>query len=390
MGRDVNMPALPLHHRSIEVSLKHWDIFCRVIDNYGDIGVCWRLALQLTVAQKQSVRLWVDDLDSLVPLCPACDPALAVQVHAGITIFRWPIDAAPAVSNLAVDWSAMAKTAAVVIESFACELPAPYLQAMAGGEFESVKPPVWINLEYLTAEPWAESCHRVASPHPTLPLIKYFFFPGFSASTGGLLRESRLPAPVCPPSPDISLFCYDNAPIAAWLDALAQMPEPIRCRVFPGKPLAAVQAQLGDSGPWQLGQARIEPVPFVPQADYDALLRDCALNIVRGEDSFVRAQLAGRPFIWHIYPQDDNAHMDKLNAFLDRYTEGLPTQLATTIRRMFVAWNEAQSPEQFASAWADFYAALPQIAQHALVWRDYCQQLPELSASLVKFCAETV
>jgi hypothetical protein len=28
------MPAMQLH----------WDIFCRVIDNFGDIGVCWRLA----------------------------------------------------------------------------------------------------------------------------------------------------------------------------------------------------------------------------------------------------------------------------------------------------------------------------------------------------------
>lgn len=383
MGRDVNMPALPLHHRSIEVSLKHWDIFCRVIDNYGDIGVCWRLALQLTVGQKRRVRLWVDDLNTLVPLCPACDPALAVQNHAGVEIHRWTEDAG---SNLAVNWLGMAKTAAVVIEAFACELPAPYLQAMAG----CAPPPVWINLEYLTAEPWAESCHRLASPHPTLPLIKYFFFPGFSALTGGLLRESRLPALPCPPSSDISLFCYDNAPIRAWLDALAQMPEPIRCRVFPGKPLAAVQAHLPDSGPWQLGQARIEPVPFVPQADYDALLRDCALNIVRGEDSFVRAQLAGRPFIWHIYPQDDNAHLDKLNAFLDRYTKDLPDHLATIIRRMFWVWNDAQSPEQFASAWTDFYAALPQITRHARVWRNYCLELPELSASLVQFCAETV
>ena len=24
-----------------------WDIFCQVIDNHGDVGVCWRLAREL-------------------------------------------------------------------------------------------------------------------------------------------------------------------------------------------------------------------------------------------------------------------------------------------------------------------------------------------------------
>ena len=43
-----------------------WDIFCTVIDNYGDIGICWRLARQLRVDDGQRVRLWVDDLTSFV------------------------------------------------------------------------------------------------------------------------------------------------------------------------------------------------------------------------------------------------------------------------------------------------------------------------------------
>ena len=30
----------------------HWDMFCRVIDNYGDIGVCWRLAADLARAAR--------------------------------------------------------------------------------------------------------------------------------------------------------------------------------------------------------------------------------------------------------------------------------------------------------------------------------------------------
>ena len=41
-----------------------WDVFVRVIDNYGDVGVCWRLACGLA-ARGEQVRLWLDDLTAL-------------------------------------------------------------------------------------------------------------------------------------------------------------------------------------------------------------------------------------------------------------------------------------------------------------------------------------
>ncbi len=364
MGRDVNMPAMQLH----------WDIFCRVIDNYGDIGVCWRLARQLAGAHGRQVRLWVDDLESMRLLCPALDPRIAEQSLDGITVRQWT-------TPFVVD-----RVADVVIEAFACELHEAYLLAMAA----LPRAPAWINLEYLTAEAWAESCHGVASPHASLPLIKYFFFPGFSQATGGLLREPCLPLTSEPAIGEISLFCYDNAPVGPWLEALASAPEPVRCLVSPGKPLSAVRACLSGDGPWQLGVARIEPAPFLSQADYDALLRRCAINIVRGEDSFVRAQLAGRPFVWHIYPQEDDAHLDKLTAFLDRYTAGLGTPAATAVRKLFLAWNTPVPATTLTAAWDDFLQHLPAIDRHARQWQHHCMQLPELSARLVKFCADAV
>ena len=78
--------------------------------------------------------------------------------------------------------------ARVVIEAFACELPERHLQAMA----QQQPRPAWINLEYLSAEDWVVGCHAMASPHPRLPLVKHFFFPGFDEATGGLLREPGL------------------------------------------------------------------------------------------------------------------------------------------------------------------------------------------------------
>ena len=357
----------------------HWDIFCRVIDNFGDIGVCWRLARQLVAEHGREVRLWVDDLDSLQPLCPSADPAKAIQSCQGVEIRHW-------IENASVD-----RVADVVIESFACELPTAYLTAMA----QASPKPCWINLEYLTAEVWADDCHGMASPHPSLPLVKYFFFPGFSANSGGLLRENGLfsardgylAAATTRNLLEVSLFCYDTAPVGDLLDAFRDSLRPIVCHVPPGKPLAAVQTHLGGCGPWQHGNALIQPIPFVPIDDFDRLLWRCDVNFVRGEDSFVRAQWAGKPFIWQLYPQEDGAHLAKLEAFLECYGEGLDESMQTTIRRMFVAWNLGRN---VGVAWEEFVASSGIISRHNQNWAEKLAAKPDLTAALVNFCASKV
>ena len=357
----------------------HWDIFCRVIDNFGDIGVCWRLARQLVAEHGREVRLWVDDLASLQPLCPSVDPLKARQSYQGVEICRWDDD-------VAVDCSAD-----VVIEAFACELPTTYLAAMS----QCSPKPCWINLEYLSAESWAEDCHGMASPHPTLPLVKYFFFPGFSAKTGGLMRENSLFAErdrciAANPTDgllEVCLFCYDSAPVGALLDAFQDSPTHLVCHVPPGKPLAAVQTHLGGSGPWQLGNALIQPIPFMPIDDFDRLLWRCDINFVRGEDSFIRAQWATKPFVWHVYPQDDGAHLTKLEAFLGCYGDGLDEQMKTVVRRMFVAWNLGRN---IASAWQGFVDGRGAITRHNRQWAEKLASNPDLATALVKFCAANV
>ena len=151
-----------------------WDIFCRVVDNYGDIGVCWRLARQLAAEHNVAVRLWVDDLNSFARLCPEIDSSLDRQRIAGMTVYRWREPFPDAIPG------------DVVIEAFGCELPAVFQAAMTA----KAQPPVWINLEYLSAENWVTGSH--ALPSPQAKLRKYFFFPGFVAGTGGLLREGDL------------------------------------------------------------------------------------------------------------------------------------------------------------------------------------------------------
>lgn len=364
MGRDVNMQTMQLH----------WDIFCRVIDNYGDIGVCWRLARQLAREHGKTVRLWVDDLDSLASICPECAADLPIQRVREVEIRRWTED-------FIAD-----RVAEVVVEAFACELPPAYIAAMAA----TTPKPCWINLEYLTAEAWSEGCHGLASPHPTLPLLKHFFFPGFSPATGGLLREAGLPPPVQwdePETLEISLFCYDTAPVCSLLAALAASQRPVVCHVPPGKPLASVQAALGGNGPWQCGSAIIQPIPFLPLDDYDALLRRCTINFVRGEDSFVRAQWAGRPFVWQIYPQDDAAHHIKLEAFLEHYCAAMEAEIAENVRALFIAWN---SGHDIAATWQAFVARTPEISRHNAGWAAHLAGQADLTTSLVNFAASKV
>lgn len=351
----------------------HWDIFCRVIDNYGDIGVCWRLARQLKGEHGISVRLWVDDLLSLETLCQAT--VFDGQRLEGVEIRHWPA-AFPATD-----------AADVVIEAFACDLPPAYLDAMA----RRATQPRWINLEYLSAEAWVEECHGLASPHPALALTKHFFFPGFTPRTGGLLREANLFrkrdafASSLPPQDrlNVSLFCYDTAPVGELLDIWASGSIPVRCLVPPGKPLAAVKRHLGSDGPWELGNLRVEPIPFLPQADFDLLLWRCAVNFIRGEDSFVRAQWAAKPFVWHIYPQEDGAHLAKLDAFLARYAEPLPAAAADAATRLFHAWNTG---EGLPAAWEAYLAHLPALERHGRDWAQALATQNDLAANLVKFC----
>lgn len=358
---------------------RHWDIFCRVIDNFGDIGICWRLARQLAGEHGLQVRLWVDEPSSLQPLCPAFDPWQERLVLQGVEIRRWQGE---------IDFG---DTADVVIEAFACELPPAYIEAMA----RQTPKPCWLNLEYLSAEDWVKGCHGMASPHPSLPLTKYFVFPGFFRSTAGLLREADLlprrdrflaDLPLSKPL-EISLFCYDTAPVGDLLEALAETPYPLICHVPPGKPLAAVQQHLRSDGPWQLGLACIEPIQFLSMDDYDALLWRCDINFVRGEDSFVRAQWAGRPFVWQIYRQEEDAHLEKLTAFLDCYCENAAPAVVQAIRDLFVAWNTGESLHP---AWSAFLDLRGEIERHNRVWSEQLASLPDLASELVTFCAAKV
>lgn len=362
-----------------------WDIFCTVVDNYGDIGVCWRLARQLVAEHGYTVRLWVDDLASFACIQPEIDPACEEQYCAGVTICHWP-ESFPEV-----------QAAEVVIETFACHLPPAYLAAMQHTK------PVWINLEYLSAEEWVEGCHQL--PSPQLGLQKYWYFPGFTERTGGVMGEAAMRAARAAWSEQdranclaqfaqidadtlvMSLFAYENPCISGLLAQWMHADQPIHVLLPEGRVLPQVRSAL-DSPEFRAGQTvrqgslSVTCLRMLPQTDYDRLLWSCDLNFVRGEDSFVRAQWATLPFVWHIYPQDDEVHHVKLEAFMDRYCADLDMASAQALRSFWRAWNRGEGAD---AAWPGFFAALPALQDHAQCWANRLTANGDLASNLVKF-----
>ena len=368
-----------------------WDIFCSVVDNFGDVGVTFRLARQLVAEHDLNVRLWIDDLNAFARLRPGADPLADEQISDGVTVCRWPKEWRPV------------ELPEVVVEAFACRLPAEYIQAMEACEHR----PLWFNLEYLSAEDWVSGCHGLPSIQSS-GVRKYFFFPGFTDKTGGLLREAGLieqrhafesdPAErgaflqclnILPHTDArlISLFAYEHAGLGSWLDCLAQAERQTHLLVPEGRILGDVQRWLGTQAlsagaVHARNNLTIQVLPFVRQEDYDRLLWCCDFNVVRGEDSFVRAQWAGRPLIWHIYEQDDDAHWAKLDAFLELYLAGLSTAAGEALTEVWRHWNAGQAMTQ---SWNTLDMHRVELAAHAERWCLEQALQDDLTTALVTF-----
>ena len=378
-----------------------WHLFCRVVDNFGDAGVCWRLARALAGEHGLDVTLVVDDPRALARMAPGVDVDAPHQRHAGVTIVTWtdPLPDALAAAD-------------VVVEAFGCGLPDAYTDAMAA----RATPPAWFVLEYLSAEPWVDGAHGLPSPHPRLPLVRRFWFPGFTNATGGLLRERSLLATrddfqgdeaartafwrsLGAPSDGrelrVSLFCYPQATLSSLFDAWADGDDPIGCVVPEGVATGALDRWTGGrvphpGAPLTRGRLTLHAIPFLAQDAYDRLLWACDVNVVRGEDSFVRAQWAARPFVWHIYAQAQGAHLRKLDAFVECYTAALGPREAAAVRRLFRAWNEAPDAGPLDAAWVEWAALRPQLTDHGNAWSRHLRTLPELASGLARAALNAV
>jgi uncharacterized repeat protein (TIGR03837 family) len=363
-----------------------WDVFCRVIDNFGDIGVCWRLSADLA-ERGHAVRLWVDDASALAWMAPE-------QLRSpNIQILHWDAE--------------VQDPGDIVIEAFGCNPPDAFVARM-----QRPTPPVWINLEYLSAENWVERCHGLRSPvmsGPGAGLPKWFFYPGFTLATGGLLREAELLTMRQAWEADhhhhrtqwlstlgisgapadarwLSLFCYERAPVGALLDSLVSIGRPTQVLLTPG--FATQLARQWQAVNPPSGTLVLHELPCLSQSEFDHLLWACDLNFVRGEDSAVRALWAGQPHLWHIYPQDDGVHAGKLDAFMDRWMTDWPDDLARDVRALWRSWNglQPQTGKEFEPL--DRLLQNPRWAASSRASRQRLAQIPDLVTHLCGFAMD--
>ena len=366
------------------------DLFCHVVDNFGDIGVAWRLARQLAHEHGCVVRLFVDDLNTFAAICPQIQPRMGQQTIDSVSILPW-------------SRQQQLDPADVVVELFGCHLLPGFIERIQRLGARRVR---WVNLEHLSAEAWVEGAHLRPSPQPG-GINKLFFFPGFGAGTGGLLRErdllarraswERLPSARrialrslgLPPPPEhaltVLLFSYARAGVAGWLQSMASASRPTTLWICPGPMRAEVDAwlhmQLATGQSTVRDSLTLCALPFVPQERFDELLWSADVCIVRGEDSFVRAQWAARPMVWHAYPQKDQAHLDKIDAFLHRYLREAEPAVRDAVTALSEAWNDGG---ELVPAWQAFCAALPGIRAHARSWCERLAMQPDLAQQLLQ------
>jgi len=374
-------------------SMARWDVVCKVVDNYGDAGVAWRLSRQLVHEHGQRVTLWIDDPAPLARIVAGVDPAADASHAEGVFVRRRRAEA---------PWT----PGDVVVDAFGAGLPATWIDALAG----AARPPVWIVLEYLSAEAWVDGAHLRASPEPRTGLERHYWCPGFTPSTGGLLRERDLVARreaflrdpparaatlasvgvTTPRNGSIALlFCYPSPALVDLFDAWSDAEAPLTVLVPQGVAVDAIDRWSGGrvphpGAPAVRGALTLVSMPFIAQRDFDALLWSCDVAIVRGEDSFVRAQWACLPFAWHAYPQDGFAHLAKVDAFLDRSLAHAPPGAAAAARAFAAALNRGDGPA-LADAWTAFDRASGALAAHARRWAGELAARPDLASDLVRW-----
>ena len=321
------------------------DLFCNVVDNYGDIGVCFRLARELTNKHETIVNLYVNDLETFHKICKEIDPTLKNQVlYKNLIVHKW-IDNDPTYTP-----------SDVVIEAFGCNIHEEYINKLTPKN-------IWINLEYLSAESWTADFHKQRSLQKN-NLRKYFFLPGFTDKTGGLNYEENFINITAQEAREFILekfkinddfktafislvFCYENEKLVPLLQSIRNQHK----KVIFLLPDSISTTFLEENGLlYKISNFHKSiwiKFKMIDQEEFNYILKGVDFNIVRGEDTITQAIMTGKPFIWQIYKQDENAHVDKLKAFLSIYTQNTDDEdLKEIIFDAFLEFNECTEKKQ--------------------------------------------
>ena len=314
-------------------------ILCKVVDNFGDIGVVYRLARALTeLSGKLNLRIVVDNLDSFSLLEPGVNPSKEVQLVNGWQILQW--DSSSCIELFRKN------PPHIILECFQCGRPEWLDQLL----FSETVPNIVqiIMLDYLTAEPYAETFHKLLSLTRSARVKKINFMPGFTSKTGGLILDKpfldSLKKGGEGNSHRIVFFSYPKD----WTPAVKAFQK------FNGslKPESKLQVKLAKGAGFEsFFKAYSEckkksedffdliPMDFIPQTEWDALLCSADLLFIRGEDSLSRAALCGIPYVWHAYPQSEDYQLVKVQALLDAMKPFFLPELFSIVENCWLIYN---------------------------------------------------
>lgn len=333
-----------------------------MIDNFGDAGVCLRLCRDFS-KKNYEVRLFCNNVNILNKITNSEDAS-----NRFLSLLSW--------SDKNMDYS----PSEVVIQAFSVRLPDNLIKKI------KTRKSTVINLEYLTAETFAEDCHKL--PSYADGFESFFFFPGFTKKTGGVVIEKsfleKINKTKSKESKNITLFSYENEKVKSVINSLNK--EKFILNIFEGKGLNNFNNQLklnltaGDE--YKLNELTVRVLPMVSQDEYDSYLIDSKLNLVRGEDSIVRAMLTGNPFLWHIYPQEEDAHKDKIEALFDRMSEVCSSKKDVEILRQLTLSYNGFSDYLDSFDLLGFYENWKKISKE---WSEHLISLGSLTDNLITF-----
>lgn len=400
-------------------------ILCKVVDNFGDIGFVYRLAKNLVQLNPQrEIRIAVDNLAAFNKIESSVDPDLAEQVlevacadslqaqegadKAGNegkpkTAGRLKIFDATNAAVCAREWTK--KPARVILECFQCGRP-DWLEALL---FDGVTRALIINIDYLTAEDYAEEFHRLKSGTRSPLVRKVNFMPGFTAKTGGLildaaaesarkamtLRAANESKPKSAPAtengfitktagPQILMFSYpkDFAPI---IRAILRWNKAAQVNLAQG---AGKESFLSAKN---AGDLKINQMPFLSQEEWDKNLYAQDILFVRGEDSLSRACLSGKPFVWQAYLQDDNYQLVKVRALLARMRPHFDLKDFAALENFWLLYNGApgcQDPSAMEAACYEFLSRYDNLCPGFAAFSQSLFELGNFAQKLDEFVAE--
>lgn len=383
------------------MELKTLDIFCEIIDNYGDIGVVYRVAKELKKNFPESkIRVFLNRLEEFKKINSQVQE-LPFQKIDGIEYITFDF-----VKEKAKELS----TSQVIIEAFGCKIPEEYMEIA----YENSE--LLINLEYLSAEDWIEDFHLQSSPLGKGKIKKLFFMPGFTERSGGIIadsnylerikkvlkdreyyekkylsdiedRESKLVGTIFSYEKNFTTLLEDLKSLDREIVILAmgeKTQESFR-KIFEKNSIAYFRNSI------KYGKIEIRFLDFLNQEEYEELINIVDFNFVRGEDSFIRAVLTGKPYMWHIYCQEDYAHMDKIEGFLDKYRRVVKDfadeDYLTNIEQFFKDYNfrKENNFELGKESYLYFFKNLDKIEKYNSIFRDFLIQKCNLINKLKDF-----